>query len=372
MGLQSKVAAVLIGSGALLLVGGSLGTMASANAFQGVCPTTAPAVCTLDEPEGSNPATHGTITVTRAGSTFTFTAQLAVGASLAGRQDPIQLCVVADTGQADPWVPTNANSCAGIHGSPTPFQAFPVVFDAGPLLAAPGAPVWFALHVNIVDGESRTTYVVGTVDGGGGTTTTAAPTTTAGPTSTTAGVTTTTHRSTTTTAAATTTTDPATTTSSVAATTTSTEGTTTSLATTTTGLATTTSAQPTTTTTRAATTTTDPAPTTTTAPVTTTTTDPLTTTSEAPTTATTGPSTTTTRAVVGTTITSGATTTLGARVLGAVFTSPEAATAAPVATTLPRTGLAARTLLLAGAGLLCLGVWLLLLSCRRSPRGAHR
>jgi LPXTG-motif cell wall-anchored protein len=305
--LQSKMAGAMIGSGALLLVCGGIGSRASASGFQGLCDLTSPAVCTLDEPEGNDPATHGTITVVRLGSVFTFTSQLDPGATLSSGEDPIQLCMVADSGQPNPYVPTNANTCAG--GGTTKFQSFPAVYDAASLLAAPDAPVWFALHVNIQDGDSRTTYIVGTVSQGGPTTTT------------TVGVTTTTSLGATTTTAqvTTTTTQPATTTTTEAATTTTTEA-----ATTTTGEV-------------LSTTLTSSAPTTTVLPTTTT---------------------------AGTTPT-----TIGARVLGVVFEAP---VADPATVALPRTGTSPRALLLGGATLLCAGVWLLLLSSRRSHRGAHR
>jgi LPXTG-motif cell wall-anchored protein len=304
MSVQSKVAGVLVGSGLLLLTCGALTSRVEANDFQGVCTTTSPITCDLDEPEGNDPATHGTVTVVRVGSIFTFTAVLDVGVTLSG-SDPIQLCMVADTGQANPYEPTDANTCAGIHGDAVSFQTFPVVYDAASLLATADAPVWFALHVNVQDGDSRTTYIVGNL-GGVTTTTTGATTTTA-------------------------------------------------LATTTTALATTTTQ----------------ASTTTTQPVTTTTTAATTTTSQPATTTTTAAATTTTVAVGGTTITSprATATTLPAQVLGVVFEAPAAD---PVVVELPRTGTSARTLLLFGALLLCAGVWLLLLSMRRTPRGAHR
>lgn len=318
MGVQSKVAGVLMGSGVLLLTCGALTSRVSANDFLGECTTTAPVTCTIDEPEGNNPATHGTITVTRVGSVFTFTAALDLGVTLAAGSDPIQLCMAADTGQANPYSPTNANTCAGSHGDPTKFQAFPAVFDAASLLAAPDAPVWFALHVNVQDGEARTTYVIGNMAGGSTTTTTLATTTTLG--------------------------------------TTTTLATTTALATTTT-LATTTSGA-TTSTTAATTTTTEASTTTTTEEV-------------SPTSLTSLPPTTTATTLGGTTTSTAPVppTTIAARVLGVVFEAPAAD---PVVAELPRTGTSARTLLLGGAGFVCAGMWLLLLSLRRSPRGAHR
>lgn len=173
---QRKALGALLASGALLLTSGALSNRAIANGFQGRCTTTSPATCTLDEPEGENPATHGTVTVTRSGWVFTFDAVFASGTTLSTGQDPIQLCLVADTGQPNPYSPTNANTCAG--AGTIKFQAFPAVYDAASLLATPDAPVFFAMHVNVQDGVNRTTYVIGSVNEAATTTTMVAPTTT--------------------------------------------------------------------------------------------------------------------------------------------------------------------------------------------------
>ena len=376
MGFESKCAGVMIASGALLLAGGAIGAQAAppANTFQGTCAGTSPAVCILDEPEGNNLATHGTITVTRTGAVFTFTAQLLDGAGLASGSEPIQLCMVpAEAGEPNPFVPTNANTCAGNHGSPTAYDQFPVVFDAASRLDAPDGDVWFALHVNIQDSGGRTTYVVGTVGGAGTTTTTTstlAPTTTSSiaPTTTSTVAPTTTS----TIALTTTSTVAPTTTSTVAPTTTSTIATTTTLGATTTSstLAPTTTSStlaPTTTSSLpATTTTTDPEQTTTTSQATTTTTGG----GSTSTTVRAGPSSTVAARVLSSNLTNPpqTTTTLGARVLGAVFEAPETAPTGA----LPHTGTSPRGLLLTGATLLLLGVLLLLASTRRSPRGVHR
>lgn len=154
--------------------------------FQGVCTSAVfPMTCTLDEPEGVNPATHGTITVARAGDVFTFTWTAPEGATLSPVDDAIKLCVVPKTDATNPFVPTNANTCVG--PEPLRFAAFPVVFDAGPVLAeAEATELWFTLHVDILDGGARTTYVVGPgVAGATGTTTTStSPTTTTSSTTT--------------------------------------------------------------------------------------------------------------------------------------------------------------------------------------------
>lgn len=346
MGLQRKVAGMLLGGGALMIACSGFSPPASADGFLGECPTGSPTTCTLDEPEGNNPATHGTITVVRNGSVFTFTAQLSDGTSLATGPDPIQLCLVADTGQSNPYLPTDANTCAGRNGDPTKFQSFPVVFDAGSLLSTPDAPVFFALHVNIRDGGGiRTTYIVGASPVAGTasaptTTTALAPTTTAQPTTTTA---------------------PTTTTPAPTTTTTTTPGpTTTAPATTTTTAAVTTAG---TITTQASTTTTNPGTSSTTAaapPITVGQVSGAGALSEAGALSGAGTTTVTRPATTATTA--------GARVLGATFTAP----ADTGAGTLPRTGMSPWSMLLTGTTLLCLGVILLMASSRRNARGAHR
>lgn len=152
--------------------------------FQGECTSaTYPMTCTLDEPEGANPATHGTITVERTGDVFTFTWDAPEGATLAVADDAIKLCVLPKTGDANPFVPTDANTCVGSEA--LAFGAFPVVFDAGGLLAeAEATDLWFALHVDIVDGDARTTYIVGPGVVTTGTTTTSTSTTTSSTTTT--------------------------------------------------------------------------------------------------------------------------------------------------------------------------------------------
>jgi hypothetical protein len=164
--------------------------------FQGVCTSdTFPMTCTLDEPEGVNPATHGTITVARSGDVYTFTWNAPDGATLSKVDDAIKLCVVPKLGDTNPFVPTNANTCVGSEA--LKYGAFPVVYDAGALLAdSEATEVWFALHVDIVDGDERGTYIVGPAAVTNGATTTTSSTTTS---STTTSSTTTTTSATTTT-----------------------------------------------------------------------------------------------------------------------------------------------------------------------------
>lgn len=158
--------------------------------FQGECTsTTYPMTCTLDEPEGVNPATHGTITIDRTGDVYTFTWNPPEGASLAVADDAIKLCVLPKAGETNPYIPTDANTCVG--SDTLKYSAFPVVFDAGSLLAESDATdIWFALHVDIVDGDARTTYVVGPGVSTNGSTTTSSSTTSSTTTTTSATTTT--------------------------------------------------------------------------------------------------------------------------------------------------------------------------------------
>ena len=215
------------------------------NTFQGTCVGTASAgVCVLDEPEGNNPAVHGTVAYSRAGDSMAFTIN-----ALDNIQE-VQICMDS-TG---PFA-IAANACAGIHGHHVAFGVAGNVYtvDLDDEGFAATDPLYWTLHV-VAGG--RTLQVMSPDQAPPPTTTTtAAPTTT----TTVAPTTTTTVAPTTTTTAAptTTTTVAPTTTTTVAPTTTTTVAPTT----------TTTVAPTTTTTTNPGTTTTTVALTTTTAPV---------------------------------------------------------------------------------------------------------
>src|SRR3954470_6220923 len=75
--------------------------------FQGDCVGTATAgTCVLDEPEGNDPAVHGTVTYTVSGDVITFT----IVAD--GPISEVQICM-----QASGPFEQQANSCAGAHGN---------------------------------------------------------------------------------------------------------------------------------------------------------------------------------------------------------------------------------------------------------------
>lgn len=183
--------------------------------FEGVCVGTMNAgTCTLDEPEGSNTATHGTVAYLRVGDVMTF------AISATDSVSDVQICM-----QTNAPFEQAANSCAGIHGHHVGFGVLGNVYSVD--LADEGFdaadPLYWALHV-VAGGR---TLLVMTVDYVVPTTTTTEPATTTTVPATTTTVletTTTTEQATTTTTTdpgTTTTTDPGGTTTTLPATTTS-------------------------------------------------------------------------------------------------------------------------------------------------------
>ena len=191
-------------------------------AFHGLCVGTAAAgTCTLDEPEGNNPATNGSVTYARTGDLLSFT----ISPDHAIQE--VQICM-----QTTGAFAVGANVCAGSHGHHVASTHTGNVYVVN--LATEGFalsnPLYWTLHV-VSNGS--TLQVLSPVPGSPpSTTTTTSPATTS-----------TTHKSsttTTTTHASTTTTDPSTTTTTTTApSTTTTDPSTT---TTTSGLVTTTTA----------------------------------------------------------------------------------------------------------------------------------
>lgn len=121
--------------------------------------------CTLDEPEGKNPATYGTVTYDRTVSGASDTLSFDRPNTFTATEVQICLTLVADS-PASPYVPTSANTCAGnspdrAYSSSSPPD--PVVVDVDAFFAGnsnytPGAALWFTVHIN---GEGRTMYVTG-------------------------------------------------------------------------------------------------------------------------------------------------------------------------------------------------------------------
>ena len=98
---------------------GSIAPRAGANppntTFQGVCVGTASSgLCVLDEPEGNDPAVHGTVQYARVGDTMSFTIN-----ALDNVQE-VQICMQDTEAFAQ-----GANVCAGIHGHHVAFSALP-------------------------------------------------------------------------------------------------------------------------------------------------------------------------------------------------------------------------------------------------------
>lgn len=125
--------------------------------FVGYCePGEDPAggTCVLDEPEGQNPDTHGTVTYDREFADTTDSLTFV----LPSVTDPteVQVCLtVATDGVPNPYVPTHANTCAGNSSDRVYAQTDPpetIVVDVATALAgvpgyAPGVPLWFTVHV---------------------------------------------------------------------------------------------------------------------------------------------------------------------------------------------------------------------------------
>lgn len=110
--------------------------------------------CTLDEPEGQDADTYGTVaydrTVAGVQDELSFDLPAGLGAT------EVQVCVaLRSAAAANPYVPTNANTCAGN----SPDRAYqsnsppdPVVVDLDAFFGslggyAPGDAVWFTVHV---------------------------------------------------------------------------------------------------------------------------------------------------------------------------------------------------------------------------------
>ncbi len=323
IGVICAAVGVLLASAAMLLPANAT----TGNQFQGWCVGTVSAgTCVLDEPEGQDPSTQGTVTYVRVGNVMTYTILSDDNIT------DVQICM-----QTSGPFEQAANACAGVHGFHVAYTNVLNVYtvDIASAGLADADPLWWTLHV-VAGGR---TLQVMPKEFQVPTTTTLAPTTTTIP------ETTTTVPETTTTVPETTTTVPETTTTTEQVTTTTVPVTTTIPPTTTTVPPTTTTVPPTTTTVPATTTTTDPGVTTTTVPATTTTivnetttTVPETTTTTEGVTTTTVPSTTT--SVLGEQV-ENTTTTVGSQVLGETL----ARTGGPRAIT----GLTGLALILLGA-----------------------
>lgn len=114
-------AAALVSIGALLLLwAGAIGSDAAQDkkppVFIGYCTPdaggTGGGTCTLDEPEGQNPDTYGTVTYSRTVAAGQDSLAFDLPDGLNATE--VQVCLtLADSAAANPYGPTNANTCAG-------------------------------------------------------------------------------------------------------------------------------------------------------------------------------------------------------------------------------------------------------------------
>jgi hypothetical protein len=162
-------------------IGGPVPAIGQTDTFQGddCTPTAAgEGVCTIDEPEGTNPDTYGTVTYQR--TTTPDDDRIVFDVDL---QDPdgteaptlreMQICIQrADGRETNPYTPARANSCAGqsadrVYVDEEAPIGEPVTIDLDEVLGngfTLGEKIFFAVHMTIDDdGESRTVMVTGPV-----------------------------------------------------------------------------------------------------------------------------------------------------------------------------------------------------------------
>ena len=158
VGICFAVAGLVLVGLALIVPGPAEAASKKPPVFVGYCTPDAVSpddgTCTLDEPEGQNPDTYGTVAYDRtvAGAQDELSFDLPTGLNAT----EVQVCVtLRSASAANPYVPTNANTCAGN----SPDRAYqsssppdPVVVDLDAFFAsvsgyAPGDAVWFTVHV---------------------------------------------------------------------------------------------------------------------------------------------------------------------------------------------------------------------------------
>ncbi|HEX4978988.1 MAG TPA: DUF5979 domain-containing protein [Acidimicrobiales bacterium] len=123
--------------------------------------------CVLDEPEGQDPETYGSVLYDReftaTSDTLRFTFDLPDGLTLSTAQ--VCLTLLSDSA-VDPYTPTNANTCAGKsedRALETGDPSNPLVVDVYSFFAdhdgyEPGGALWFTVHVT---GNGMTLAVTG-------------------------------------------------------------------------------------------------------------------------------------------------------------------------------------------------------------------
>lgn len=179
---RALAAAVLVVAGLTAgVTGGPPPASGQTNNFQGdACESTGTGegVCVIDEPEGNNPETYGSVTFDR--TTTADDDRIVFDVAL---QDPdggdpptlqeIQICIQpADGREMNPYTPARANSCAGrsddrVYVDEDAPITEPVTIDLDEALGdgfTSGEKIFFAVHMTIDDdGTSRTVMVTGPV-----------------------------------------------------------------------------------------------------------------------------------------------------------------------------------------------------------------
>lgn len=174
-------AAVAVAGLTVGVTGGSEPAGGQTNNFRGdECQSTGTGAgaCLIDEPEGNNPETYGSVAFDRTTGAdddrivFDVNLQDPDGTGAPTLQE-IQICIQpADGRETNPYTPARANSCAGqrddrVYVDEDPPITEPVTIDLDQALGdgfTLGERIFFAVHMTIDDdGESRTVMVTGPV-----------------------------------------------------------------------------------------------------------------------------------------------------------------------------------------------------------------
>lgn len=128
-------------------------------AFVGYCveaPAAEDGTCVLDEPEGTDPETYGTLSYDRTFSGVEDTIAFDFPDGLVASEAKVCL-TLEDDAETNPYVPTRANTCAGKSSDrayegdspPDPLVIDLAGFFAGNPLYAPGGGLWFTLNIRV-------------------------------------------------------------------------------------------------------------------------------------------------------------------------------------------------------------------------------
>lgn len=152
-------------AGRVCVVGGSIALVVglqqvpSSATFAGGCtdPAASSGSCTIDEPAGDNPATHGTVTYRVVASSLRF--------DFAPVEDitTVVVCVVVNANQPHPFIPTTPTTCTDTSSSKRYDGTYqdPYIYDLTTLAGwSTGQSVYFAIAL---EQAAMTTYAVGGV-----------------------------------------------------------------------------------------------------------------------------------------------------------------------------------------------------------------